>query len=152
AAMLAALGALRQVTRLGAGVIAPHHCAKDAQAPYAPRGGSAILGELDLCWSLAHPEGRVTVEALRDPRRVLEAVKSRLLQGTPPPIRLERVGADPGAPRARYGYRLVGAVAAPSRSAGSGTRTAAAPAGTGEAVPEQQRRVLAALCAAPDRK
>ena len=32
AAMLDALGALRQVTRLGVGVLAPHHCAKDASA------------------------------------------------------------------------------------------------------------------------
>ena len=57
AAMLDALGALRQVTRLGVGVLAPHHCAKDASPPYEPRGGSAILGELDLCWSLARLPG-----------------------------------------------------------------------------------------------
>ena len=38
AAMLDALGALRQVTRMGVGVLAPHHCAKDASPPYEPAG------------------------------------------------------------------------------------------------------------------
>jgi hypothetical protein len=145
AAMLDALGALRQVTRLGVGVLAPHHCAKDAQAPYEPRGGSAILGELDLCWSLARLPG--CSDPLHDPRRVLECVKSRFAELTPPPLKIERVGADPAAPRPRYGYRLL-----------DGTRVWGAPPTAGarsqgvEALSDQQRRVLEALYRAPDHK
>jgi hypothetical protein len=107
AAMLDALGALRQVTRMGVGVLAPHHCAKDASPPYEPRGGSAIPGELDLCWSLARLPG--CADPLHDPRRVLECVKSRFAELTPPPLRIERVDVDPAAPRPRYGYRLLDA-------------------------------------------
>ena len=140
AAMLDALGALRQVTRMGVGVLAPHHCAKDATPPYEPRGGSAILGELDLCWSLARLPG--CADPLHDPRRVLECVKSRFAELTPPPLRLERVDVDPEAPRPRYGYRLLaGAGAAPAAS------KEAAPQGV-EALSEQQRRVLEALARA----
>jgi hypothetical protein len=140
AAMLDALGALRQVTRMGVGVLAPHHCAKDAAAPYEPRGGSAILGELDLCWSLAHPPG--CTDKLHDPRRVLACVKSRFAELTPPPIRLERVDEDPAAGRSRYGYRLLDAAAA------RGPAASPAPAATGDGLSEQQRRVLTALRAA----
>jgi hypothetical protein len=141
AAMLGALGALRQVTRAGVGVLAPHHCAKDATPPYEPRGGSAILGELDLCWSLARLSN--CTDPLHDPRRVLECVKSRFAELTPPPVRIERVGVDPAAPRPRYGYRLLegAAVAIPD----------AAPEGIA-ALSDQQRRVLEALCAAPDHR
>ena len=141
AAMLDALGALRQVTRMGAGVLAPHHCAKDATPPYEPRGGSAILGELDLCWSLSHLPG-CTVR-LHDPRRVLACVKSRFAELTPPPLRLERVDEDPAAPRSRYGYRLLDAAAAAERRSESG-----APRGGLDGLSEPQRRVLEALCAA----
>jgi hypothetical protein len=141
AAMLDALGALRQVTRRGVGVLAPHHCAKDASPPYEPRGGSAILGELDLCWSLARLPG--CTDPLHDPRRVLECVKSRFAELTPPPIRLERVDADPAAPRPRYGYRLLAA----------GTAVPAAPlemaADAYAALTDKQRAIVGALCAAP---
>jgi hypothetical protein len=141
AAMLDALGALRQVTRMGVGVLAPHHCAKDATPPYEPRGGSAILGELDLCWSLTHPPG--CTDKLHDPRRVLECVKSRFAELTPPPIHLERVDEDPAAPRSRYGYRRLDAAATADRRSESG-----APRDGLDGLSEPQRRVLEALCAA----
>ena len=143
AAMLDALGALRQVTRLGVGVLAPHHCAKDASPPYEPRGGSAILGELDLCWSLARLPG--CRDPLHDPRRVLECVKIRFAELTPPPLRIERVDADPDAPRPRYGYRLLDG----ARRGSTCQMPAHAPAGV-DALSEQQRRVLEALRRAPD--
>jgi AAA domain len=142
AAMLDALGALRQVTRRGVGVLAPHHCAKDAQAPYEPRGGSAILGELDLCWSLARLPGGG--DPLHDPRRVLECVKSRFAELTPPSLRLERVDVDPDAHRPRYGYRLLDGTGAGGRLPAGETR----PRGV-DALPEQPRRVLEALVGAP---
>jgi AAA domain len=142
AAMLEALGALRQVTRRGVGVLAPHHCAKDAQAPYEPRGGSAILGELDLCWSLARLPGGG--DPLHDPRRVLECVKSRFAELTPPPLRLERVDVDSDARRLRYGYRLLDGRGAGGRLPAVETR----PQGV-DALPEQPRRVLEALVGAP---
>ena len=142
AAMLDALGALRQVTRLGVGVLAPHHCAKDASPPYEPRGGSAILGELDLCWSLARLPG--CRDPLHDPRRVLECVKSRFAELTPPPLRIERVDADPAAPRPRYGYRLLdGARVRPSTAATAG----GAPGGRLDALSDQQRRRRWRRCA-----
>jgi hypothetical protein len=137
AAMLDALGALRQVTRMGVGVLAPHHCAKDASPPYEPRGGSAILGELDLCWSLARLPGGG--DPLHDPRRVLECVKSRFAELTPPPLRIERVEVEPDAPRPRYGYRRLDA------PQGKHVQDLAqAPLGV-DALSEQQRRVLEAL-------
>jgi AAA domain len=147
AAMLDALGALRQVTRLGVGVLAPHHCAKDATPPYEPRGGSAILGELDLCWSLARLPG--CSDPLHDPRRVLECVKSRDAEQTPPPLRIERVGADPDAPRPRYGYRLLDARAEP---AAGPPAAEALPASGVAALSDQQRQVLEVLCRAPDHR
>ncbi|HEX2515450.1 MAG TPA: AAA family ATPase, partial [Chloroflexota bacterium] len=144
AAMLDALGALRQVTRRGVGVLAPHHCAKDASPPYEPRGGSAILGELDLCWSLARLPG--CADPLHDPRRVLACVKSRFAELTPPPIRIERVDMDPAAPRPRYGYRLLDA------PQGKNVQDLAqAPLGV-DALSEQQRRVLEALAGADGQK
>jgi AAA domain len=151
AAMLDALGALRQVTRLGVGVLAPHHCAKDAQAPYEPRGGSAILGELDLCWSLARLPG--CTDPLHDPRRVLACVKSRDAESTPPPLRLERLDWDPAAPRPRYGYRLLDAVGS-SRAGTVETSPLAwqeSPRGAqeGAALTDNQRAVLDAMRSAP---
>jgi hypothetical protein len=144
AAMLDALGALRQVTRRGVGVLAPHHCAKDASPPYEPRGGSAILGELDLCWSLARLPG--SPDPLHDPRRVLECVKSRFAELTPPPIRIERVDVDPDAPRPRYGYRLLDGAQGKNVQDLAQTPTGA------DALSEQQRRVLVALRRAGDHR
>jgi hypothetical protein len=146
AAMLDALGALRQVTRMGVGVLAPHHCAKDASPPYEPRGGSAILGELDLCWSLARLPG--CGDPLHDPRRVLECVKSRFAELTPPPLRIERVEADPDAPRPRYGYRLLDPQDAPRGKNVQESAQTTAGAGV-DALSEQQRRVLEALAGTP---
>ena len=142
AAMLDALGALRQVTRLGVGVLAPHHCAKDAQAPYEPRGGSAILGELDLCWSLARLPG--CSDPLHDPRRVLECVKSRFAELTPPPLKIERVGADPGGapsalrlPPAGRGTRVGSTRHCRGAFPGGGGPLRPAAPGAGGAVPER---------------
>jgi hypothetical protein len=142
AAMLDALGALRQVTYRGIGVLAPHHCAKGAPAPYEPRGGSAILGELDLCWSLSHLPG--ATDRLHDPRRVLECTKSRVAELTPPPIKIERVDVDPDAPRARYGYRLLTGSTTPANVQRVAPSDLDSPAPS-PTLPPQVRTVLAAL-------
>ena len=65
--MQEALGALRQVSALGVAVLMPHHCAKSAEPPYQPRGGGAILGALDICWSLS----RLSNDP-KDARRLLD--------------------------------------------------------------------------------
>ena len=145
AAMLDALGALRQVTRLGVGVLAPHHCAKDAQAPYEPRGGSAILGELDLCWSLARLPG--CSDPLHDPPAGLGVCQEPLRRADAPAAEDRAGGRRPAAPRPRYGYRLL-----------DGARVWGAPPTAGarsqgvDALSDQQRRVLEALYRAPDHK
>ena len=138
AAMLDALGALRQVTRMGVGVLAPHHCAKDASPPYEPRGGlrhPGRAGPVLVAW----PACPAAPDPLHDPRRVLECVKSRFAELTPPPLRIERVDADPDAPRPRYGYRLLDGVQGKNVQ-----DLAQTPAGV-DALSEQQRRVLEAL-------
>jgi hypothetical protein len=97
-----------------------------------------------VCWSLARlPGGASWGDPLHDPRRVLACVKSRDAESTPPPIRLERVDADPAALRPRYGYRLLDA-----------TGTAGGAGGWDEpadavALTDNQRLVLDALRDAP---
>jgi hypothetical protein len=142
--MQEALGALRQVSSQGVAVLLPHHCAKSAEPPYQPRGGGAILGALDICWSLS----RLSNDP-KDARRLLDCsppLKHRFSESAPPPLRLERVAADPAAPRPRYGYRLLdgaGTVATPGTPLGLGAIRAA------DALSDQQRRVLVALLLAP---
>ena len=74
---------------MGVGVLAPHHCAKDASPPYEPRGGSAILGELDLCWSLARLPG-CTRPAARPPAGA--GVRQEPLRRADPPAAAHRAG------------------------------------------------------------
>jgi hypothetical protein len=145
--MQEALGALRQVSSLGVAVLLPHHCAKSAEPPYQPRGGGAILGALDICWSLS----RLSNDP-KDARRLLDCsppLKHRFSESAPPPLRLERVDADPDASRPRYGYRLLDG-ARPIATVGTPTNeTPLGGSGGADALSDQQRRVLEALVRAP---
>jgi hypothetical protein len=84
--------------------------------PYQPRGGGVILGEVDLCWSLARLATGNGVSPLHEPRRALECIKSRFAEDTPAPLRIERVAPDPASGGTRSPYRLL------SERGASGTR------------------------------
>ena len=106
AAMLDALGALRQVTRLGVGVLAPHHCAKDASAALRAPGRERHPGRAGPVLVAGPPAGLQRPAARppagpgvrQEPLRRADAPAARGSSGWTP---------TPTAPRPRYGYRLL---------------------------------------------
>ncbi|HVG97081.1 MAG TPA: AAA family ATPase [Chloroflexota bacterium] len=137
--MLKTLGACRQLTAAGAGVLILHHTPRTD--PTRPRGGTVIEAKLDTGFSVTGTAPGGAARSRQDPVRQLEWFKTRFPDATPEQaLTIERIWAGPESGQ-RPRYRRQGATEAnPQRVADLHPGSAPSPTPTAN-----EAKVLVAL-------